>query len=401
MSKLRDPRALDRVLTEAVGAAVVPGIAALVATGEDVLYEAAFGTSDICAGQEVTAETIFAIASMTKAVTAAAVLQLTERGSLTLDQPVAEILPAFGELQVLTSTDGVLRFRPPTRSAAVRDLLANTCGLAYDNWHADLWQYHAVTGLPKITAGSRQTFAAPLVADPGNTFLYGTGTDWAGLVVERLSGLALQDYFRRYITGPLGMVDTDAILTPAQRARVAQTHIRDRDGQWIVQFDEDAASAPDFYPGGHCLYSTPRDYLRFQRALLAGGTLNGVRILGEGSVRTMMTNQVGMLDLPPARTTHPQLCADLEFPPTAKWGLGLMITGASEPGMRPAGSAGWYGVRNTHQWLDPVNGIAVGLYAQTLPFREPGIMTLYAEFERRVYAELVPTHLGHRAGTSA
>lgn len=389
MKQIRDPRALDHLLEQAVAAGVVPGIAALAATGENVLYEATAGVRDVRSGAPVTPDTVFAIASMTKAVTAAAVLQLTERGLLSLDQSVAEILPVFGELPVLAGFDDGPVLRPPARPATVRDLLANTAGLGYHNWNEKLSRYLALTGLPNIMAGTRRTFAAPLVADPGTEFTYGTGTDWAGLVVEDLAHIPLEAYFRRHITGPLGMRDTDVQLTAAQHARAAATHVRDRDG-WTVQPDPPNDSSPEFYPGGHCLYSTPRDYLRFQRALLAGGALDGTRILAEPSVEAMMTSQVGDIELVRAPTVDPPLCADLDFPAGATWGLGLMVSAGENPGMRPTGSAGWSGVRNTQQWIDPANGIVVGLYAQTLPFREPTILELFEDFERHLYTELQP-----------
>ncbi len=119
--------------------------------------------------------------------------------------------------------------------------------------------------------------------------------------------------------------------------------------------------------------------------LLADGALDGTRILAGASVEAMMTSQIGDIELVRAPTVDPPLCADLDFPAGATWGLGLMASAGENPGMRPAGSAGWFGVRNTQQWIDPTNGTAVGLYAQTPPFREPKILELFEAFERYLY----------------
>jgi methyl acetate hydrolase len=383
--------ALDRLLEDAITSAALPGIVCLVATTSDMLYQAALGVRDVRSGAAMTLDTVFGIASMTKAITATAVLQLTEARLLRLDQPVADALPAFGKLHVLTGFDGDMPvLRAPARQATVRDLLANVSGLGYDTWCEDLWRYHATTGVPNISAGTRRTFAVPLIADPGTRFTYGTGTDWAGLVVERVSGLSLETYFREHITGPLGMHDTDVQLTDEQRDRSAAVHVRHQDVGWMTQPRDDSADPPEFYAGGHCLYSTPADYLLFQRMLLSGGTLAGTRILQEASVASMLSNQIGPLDIRPARSCNPDFCRDLTFPAGTKWGLGLTVSGADREGMRPAGSAGWAGVFNTAYWVDVANGLAVALYSQTLPFMDSAIMDIFAEFEQVLYHSLLP-----------
>ncbi|HEX3962986.1 MAG TPA: serine hydrolase domain-containing protein [Trebonia sp.] len=387
MTRLADRATLDWLLQQAVSSGILPGVVALVATTEDILYEAAFGVRDVGSGAAMSLDTIFGIASMTKTLTATAVLQLAERGLLRLDQPVRDILPAFGDLPVLSGFTGdTPLLRRPVRQATVHDLLANVSGLAYDTWNEDLWRYHAVTGIPNISGGTRKTFRVPLTDDPGVRFSYGTGSDWAGLIIEEISGQGLDAYFRGHITGPLNMHDTDVRLTVAQRARTAAVHRRSGEDGWIAQ-PHDEPAIPEFYAGGHCLYSTAPDYLRFQRALLCGG-IGDSRILEPESVRSMLTNQIGTLAVQPARTCNRELSEDLDFAAGSKWGFGLMLDGGCVPGMRPIGSGGWAGVFNTLYWLDRDTGIAAALYTQTLPFRDQAIMRIYAEFERRLYREL-------------
>lgn len=389
MTRIDDARMLDHVLGKAVASGVLPGVVALVATAEDILYEACLGVRDVVSGAPMTPDTVFGIASMTKSVTAAAVLQLAERGVVTLSQPVGEILPAFDALPVLTGFDGdAPMLREQIRRATIRDLLANTSGLGYDTWDKDLWHYHALTGIPNISGGSRETFRVPLIAQPGERFSYGTGSDWAGLIIEQVTGQPLDVYFRENITGPLGMLDTDVELTASQRSRSAAIHLRAAAGDWTVQPASPETAAPEFYAGGHCLYSTPVDYLLFQRALLAGGALGRARVLSAGSVGSMFTDQTGGLALQAAATRNPALCLDLRFPPGARWGLGFMLTGTRDGGMRPTGSAGWAGVFNTLYWIDPVNGITAALCTQTLPFRDSSIMQAYADFEQCLYQQL-------------
>jgi methyl acetate hydrolase len=379
---------LDNVLKTAVSAAKLPGVVAVVATVDDLLYETALGVRDVDSGAPMTIDTIFGIASMTKTVTAIAVLQLAESGLLSLDQPTGDILPAFDDLPVLSGFSGGTPItRPPTRRATVRDLLANVSGLGYDTWNKDLWCYHSITGIPNISAGSRRTFAIPLIADPGTRFSYGTGFDWAGLIVEQVAGQTLDSYFRDRITGPLGMPDTDVQMSPEQRARAAAVHVPGPDGGWTVQAPAQQSS-PEFYAGGHCLSSTPADYLRLQRALLSGGALDGIRILSPVSVREMLSNQIGSLSPESAETCNAALSEGLRFPPHNKWGLGVAVTQVGEDGLRSCGSAGWAGVFNTLYWLDPVKGVTAALYAQTLPFLDSAIFQVYTDFERALYAVL-------------
>jgi methyl acetate hydrolase len=378
---------IDEVLQAAVAAGAVPGVVAMAAGSDGLLYEGAAGLRSAAAGDPVGPDTMMRIASMTKMVTTTAALQLFELGSLNLDAPVRDYRPEFADLPVLTGFDGdAPQLRPAASQATVRQLVTHTSGLAYWFWNRDIDHYEQVTGTPNVMPGTIDMFRAPLLSDPGTRFEYGTNIDWLGQVVEAVSGLSLDAYFLENITGPLGMTSTTARMTPEQRANSTPIHVRGEDGAWVAT-DIDWAQQPDYWGGGHFLYSTPRDYLKFQRMLLGGGTLGDVRILDRATVAAAFINQIGALDFPAAITTaHPELSADVNLGPGLKWGLGLLLNPVQQPGMRAAGSGSWAGLFNTHFWVDPASGVTGAIYSQTLPFADPPALQMYADFEAALYA---------------
>ena len=380
---------IDELLQAAVARADVPGVVALAAGDDGVIYEGAAGSRTVDAGDPITPDTMLRVASMTKMVTTTAALQLRERGSLDLAAPVQDYRPEFADLQVLDGFDGdTPRLRPPRRQATVHQLITHTAGFAYWFWNSDIDRYERLTGVPNIVPGDDAVFTAPLVSDPGTRFEYGINVDWLGLVVEAVSGQSLDAYFAANITGPLGMTSTTGRLTQAQRANCAPVHVRGRDGSWVAT-DIDWAQQPDYWGGGHFLYSTPRDYLAFQRMLLGGGALGSVRILSDATVYEAFTNQIGGLDFPASITTaRPALSADVNFGPDLKWGLGLLLNQTQRPGMRAADSGAWAGLYNTHFWVDPASRLTGSIFAQTLPFCEAPAFRLYLDFERALYAAL-------------
>ncbi|MQA12642.1 MAG: serine hydrolase [Pseudonocardiaceae bacterium] len=379
---------MDDVLQAGVARGDVPGIVGMAAGDDGVIYEGAAGKRAADADDPITPDTMLRIASMTKMVTTVAALQQVERVSLELDAPVDTYRPEFADLPVLEGFDGdTPKLRPAGSRATVRQLMTHTAGLAYWFWNSDIDRYEQVTGTPNILPGSDEAFTAPLVADPGTAFEYGINTDWLGKVVETVSGQPLDKYFRANITGPLGMDNTVARMSEAQRADSTPIHVRGDDGGWVVT-DIDWAQQPDFWGGGHFLYSTPRDYLTFQRMLLAGGRLGDAQILLDGdTVDAAFTNQIGGLNFPAEiSTAHPELSADVNLGPGLKWGLGLLLNEAQQPGMRAAGSGAWAGLFNTHFWIDPTNRVTGAVYSQLLPFAEPRALALYGEFEQALYA---------------
>jgi len=326
---------------------------------------------------------------MTKMVATAAALQLMERGMLDLDAPVEQYRPEFAELQVLDGFDGdTPRLRPPASKATVKQLITHTSGVGYWFFNADLSRWEAVTGTPNVLSGSNVVFTAPLLADPGTRYEYGINTDWLGKVIESAGGTTLDVAVKEGITGPLGMDETSFSPSPAQRADLVPVHLRGEDGAWTPSAVE-LHPEPEYFAGGHGLYSTPRDYLRFQRALLGGGEVDGTRILQESTVEAAFSNQIGDLDFPAHITSaDPASTADFTAGPGYKWGLGLLLNTEDVPGRRRAGSGAWAGLCNTHFWVDRTTGITGAVYTQTLPFVTPEVYQVYVDFETALYDAL-------------
>lgn len=372
-----DSRRIDAALSAAVSAGAAPG----------VVYQRAFGIHRAGSDRPLQVDAVFRVASMTKLATSVAALQLVDSGSLDLDAPVAEYLPAFDGLEVLTGFDaeGRPRLRPARSRATVRQLCAHISGLGYDTWNETLLRYLKATGLPAISDGLRETFRAPLVADPGTEFNYGTSTDWLGLIVEERSGKPLERYLAESVFAPLGMSDTAMAPSEDQRRRTVPLHVHDDGGGWVA-VDFEFPGDPEFHPGGHGLSSTADDYARLQRLILRGGELDGTRILSEQLVSEMFVPQTGEIRVQPILSAIPSASADVHIIDGQRWGLAFPLTEDPKPGMRPSGSGGWAGLWNTFFWLDPAGGIAAGLYTQTLPFCDPGVLEMYAAFERAIYA---------------
>ncbi|HEY0576724.1 MAG TPA: serine hydrolase domain-containing protein [Pseudonocardia sp.] len=381
--------AIDQVLAAAVAEGDVPNVTALAADRDGVIYEGAAGPRAVGQHDPISPDSMLRIASMTKMVATVAALQQSERGNLELDAPVDTYLPEFAELQVLEGFDGdTPKLRPAGARATVRQLITHTAGLGYWFLSKDLSRWLDVTGTANVGSGTMAVFTAPLLSDPGTRYEYGTNTDWLGRVVEVASGQSLDAYLDANVLGPLGMHHTSFLMSEEQRANSVPVHMRGEDGDWVAT-DFDWSQQPEWWAGGHGLYSTPRDYLAFQRMLLAGGTLGDAQILEQATVDAAFTNQIGSLDFPAEMpSADPQSSADVNLGPGLKWGLGLLLNTQQYPGMRAVGSGAWAGLFNTHFWVDPSSGVTGAIYTQTLPFVEPRVLKVSLDFERALYAAL-------------
>jgi methyl acetate hydrolase len=381
-------REIDRMLRAATHAGEVPGVVALAATDSDIVYEGIFGQRRLHDGPDMTRDTVFRIASMVKLITSVAALQLVERDKLSLDAPVPNIEPALGEPLVLDGFDktGTPELRPAKSPISLRQLLTHTSGFAYRLWDAKALRYaKAVDELP---AGDKVTVPrTPLMFDPGERWQYGGSIDWVGRMVEQTAGEPLEDYFRKHILGPLGMNDTAFVISPEQCKREASMHKRDPKGSLVPQPVEKQGRGRSFSGGGG-IYSTAPDYLTLIRALMQGGSLDGVRILRPETVALMGQNQIGDIEVGVLRTTEPAVSNDVDLFPamTRKWGFGHMINMQSVPQGRSAGSMTWGGILNTYYWIDPQRQVAAVFMTQLLPFADVHALRLYRQFERGIYA---------------
>ena len=382
---------IDAVLRRATEAGEVPGVVAVAATDKGVLYEGAFGTRDLAKGPAMTLDTIFRLASMTKAVTSVAAMQLVEQGKLQLDQPIGNILPELSAPQVLEGFDesGAPRLRPAKRPITLRLLLTHTAGFGYEFLNADLIRYVKAGGAPSTSTGKLASLRQPLLFDPGDRWEYGINIDWVGRTIEAVSGQPLEVYFREKIFAPLGMSDTDYAISSAQQSRLFGAHQRKPDGS-LEPIPVNDPPWREFWSGGGGLYSTGRDYLVFLQMLMHQGAFNGVRLLRPETVALMGKNQIGDINAGVAKTAMPQRSNDFDFFPgiPCKWGLGYMINTEPGPNGRSAGSVTWAGIYNTYYWLDPQKHVAGVILTQILPFADDRAVRLYGEFERGIYDAL-------------
>jgi CubicO group peptidase (beta-lactamase class C family) len=386
---------LDETLRAAEKRRAIPLAAAMVATASKTLYEGTFGKRDSASGIDATVDSIFRIASMTKPVTAVAAMQLVEQGKLALDEPVAKHLPQLGKLQVLEGFDKATHkpvLRPARKPVLLRHLLTHTSGFVYDNWDANLVRYlkHAALLDPDPVAP-----VDPLMFEPGTRWEYGTSMDWAGRLVEAVSGQTLEEYFQRNILRPLGMKDTSFMVPENKFDRLVNAWQRQGDGS-LKESPRTPPAPPKSYNGGGGLNSTPRDYVRFMQMILRRGSAgDGQQILRPRTVDLMASNRIGGLSAGKLKSVNPENSSDVDFHPgfTDGFGFGFLINRKAYEGGRSAGSLAWAGIRNTFFWIDPRRGICAVLMMQFLPFCDREAMGLLHDFERSVYAA-APRWLG-------
>jgi methyl acetate hydrolase len=332
MSASIDGTAIDKVLRDAVDSGGVPHVAAIAADRDGVIYQGSAGPREAGQSDPVTVDTLFRIMSMTKMPCTVAALQQVEQGNLDLDAPVADYCPEFAEVQVLTGFDGdTPALRPPARQVTIKNLITHTSGLGYWFFNPQLVRWEEVTGVPNVVAGSRASFTAPMLADPGEAFNYGINIDWLGKVVEAVTGVGLDVAIKQGITGPLGMDQTTFLMNDGQRPNSTPVHVKAEDGTWM-SIGEVLNQEPDWWAGGHGLYGPPSDYIKFQRALLRGGELDGTRILRSSTVDEAFRNQIGDLDFPAElQTADPASTCDFSAGPASSGATGCCSTPRISP----------------------------------------------------------------------
>jgi CubicO group peptidase (beta-lactamase class C family) len=377
---------IDASLQAKVAAGEIPGVVAMAANEQAVVYQGAFGVRSMATMAPMSPDTIFRIASMVKLLTSVAALQLVERGKLKLDEPAGAIDPTLGSPQVLAGFDlkGIPQLRTAQKPLTLRNLLTHTSGFSYPLWDSNVMRYlkfaRGHPGLPRM----------PLMFEPGTRWAYGGSLDRVGRMVEIASGQSLDTYFRDNITGPLGMNDTGFSIAEQQRARQASLHVRQADGKLLPQpLEKPKPSVPS---GGGSLYSTAPDYLTLLQALLNGGSFRGAGILKPETVALMSANQIGDIEAGKLKTTNPALSNDVDFFPGVRlrWGLGHMINAGPVADGRGAGSLTWAGLFNTYYWIDPKMRIAGVIMMQILPFADPLALKAYRQFERGISRAFSP-----------
>ncbi len=384
--------AADAVLDGVVsGCPRAPGVVALATDRKGNIYEGAAGLRSLGRLQAMTTDTVFAIFSTTKAVTGTACLQLVEDGSLDLDAPAKTYAPDIGDLQVLEGFDtaGVPRLRPPRRDITTRMLLLHTAGLAYAFCNETYHRLAEVDGRPSVATSTKASIMTPLLFDPGDDWEYGSNIDWAGQVVEGITGKRLGEVLHERILGPLGMDSTAFTLDMDMRRRMARIHQRADDGS-LEPLDYELPADPEVHMGGHGLYSTAEDYCRFIRMWLNDGMGPDGRILGRETVDMAAENGLGEMRIRGLPGVIPTLSNYAEFFPgmPKSWGLTFMINDEDAPTGRPAGSLAWAGLANLYYWIDRANGVGGFWATQVYPFADPTSLGGYLDFETAVYDNL-------------
>ena len=385
---------LDAVLNGVVqGSPRVPGVVAMVTDRQGDIYSGAAGAR-VMGGAAMTEDTVFAIFSTTKAIAGTAALQCVEDGLLDLDAPARDYAPAIGRLQVLDGFDAVGDpiLRAPKSDITTRHLLTHTAGFGYDFFNENYARLAADHGQPSVVTCSRAALETPLLFDPGTKWEYGTNIDWVGQVVEGIRGKRLGAVLRERVFDPLSMVDIGFARTPSMRERTASIHARAADGG-LSDMNFFFPDEPEIDCGGHGLYSTVPEYMKFIRMWLNDGAGPGGQVLRPETVAMAVTNklephqQVGMLP-----GVIPSLSNDAEFFPGLKkgWSYSFMTVEQDAPTGRPAGAIGWAGLANLFYWIDRQNGIGGYWATQILPFGDAVSFSGYLDFETAVCRALVP-----------
>lgn len=363
---------IDRLLQQYVDKEQIAGAVALVLRDGKPVYEKAVGWSDKEAGRKMTSGTLFRIASQSKAVTSAAIMALVEDGKVGINEPVGNFIASFKKTMVAEKDDnGGARMVAARRPITIAQLLTHTAGISYgrEPHLAPLYEAKGLgpaAGNGWYTADKEEPICEtmerlgtlPFVAQPGEAYVYGYNTDILGCVVEKASGMPLDEFVRSRITGPLGMKDTRFFVPAAEKDRLAVVYATGAEGK-AVRAAEGSRGQGHYvdgprksFSGGAGLTSTARDYARFLEAIRRGGALDGARILGPRAVGLMTTNQSGTLH----STTG------LGF------GYGFQTIdryGAS--GLAAVGAFGWSGAYGTTYQVDPKSRMVVVLMIQQMP----------------------------------
>jgi len=366
----------------------VPGVVAMATDRHRNIYEGAAGVRRLGQDGPMTTDIVFAIFSTTKAITGTAALQLVEEGGLDLDVPAKNYVPDIGRLQVIEGFDagGEPKLRPPKREITTRMLLLHTAGLGYDFFNETYARLAREKGQPSVVTATRAALMTPLLFDPGEQWEYGSNIDWCGLIIEAVTSKRLGDVFRTRIFEPLGMDDTSFVPTDAMRRRIAGMHARNPDGS-IAAIDFELPANPEVHMGGHGLYATVADYMRFIRMWLNDGDGEHGRVLKPETIRIAERDQLGGKKIKRLPGIIATLSNDAEFFPglSKSWALTFMVNDEPAPTGRPAGALGWAGLANLFYWIDRQNGFGGFWATQILPFADPASFSGYIDFETAFY----------------
>ncbi|EGX88596.1 beta-lactamase family protein [Cordyceps militaris CM01] len=392
-------------------ARTIPGLV-YVAFGSDgnPIIEHYSGTTGISSATRMSPDTIFWLASFTKLATSVACMQLVEQGVLNLDSPeqLEGICPELQAVKVLQRCpDGTFELVDKNKRISLRMLLNHTAGFAYAFEDAKLAEYGRPVGFDDFGGSRDDLFQRPLVNQPGDKFQYGTSMDWVGIVIERATGLDLEDYFRANIFAPLGMHSVSFFPSEDAKANLAYMHQRLSDGTLITQEHlyrrplvggGEQADDKRFCAAGHGCFGKPAEFRKLIAVLLNDGVDagTGTRLLQSQTVEEMFTDQIP--DKPRFSNTlvpvaKPWLANATPLSPmpeghTEGWGLSFSISHVAEDGGRAAGSASWEGLANLFWFADRKNKVGGIIASQILPYGDAAVLECLARVEKGLYSAL-------------
>ncbi len=384
--------ALDGLLTQTASRhGGVPGVVAMATDAQANFYEGAAGVRQLGAEAPMTTDSVFAIFSTTKAMTGTLAMQLVEEGKIALTDPAGGFVPEIDELQVLDGFDaqGQPRLRAPKRRITINDLMLHTSGLCYEFFSADDLKYRTAKGIPTVVSSSFDSIRTVLLHDPGAAWTYGVNLDWLGRIIEQQRGQRLGEVMRERLFEPLGMTDIGFRLADSMRARRAVIHDRAADGKLTPLPDLVLPDPPPMDMGGHGLYATVGEYMKFIRMILNGGSGPHGRVLRAETVDAMARDGLQALGLSAGgwTTSIASLSNSGEFFPGSDkgWAYTFMTNRERTPTGRSAGSLMWTGLANSFFWIDRAAGIGGYWATQILPFQDAVSYPAFVEFERTVY----------------
>ena len=377
---------LDYTVRRAGG---VPGVVAMATDRKGNFYEGCAGKRELGKDQPMTADTVFAIFSTTKALTGTCIMQLVEEGSIRLEDAAKKYLPEIAELQVLDGFDsaGQPRTRPPKRDITVNDLMLHLSGLCYEFFSHDDLKYRTAKNIPTVVSSTFASIRTVLLHDPGERWTYGANIDWLGRIVEQKREKRLGEVMKERIFAPLDMHDIGFTMTDSMKARRATIHDRAADGKLTPLPDLVLPQPPEMDMGGHGLYASVGEYTKFIRMILNDGAGPNGRVLKAETVARMAQNGLGNIKSTGWTTSIPSLSNDGEFFPgvSKSWAYTFMVNDEDIPTGRPAGSLAWAGLANSYFWIDRKNGVGGYWASQILPFQDAVSYPGFVDFETAVY----------------
>lgn len=364
----------------------------MVTDREGNIYEGAVGVRELGKETPMTTDTVFALFSTTKAITGTALMQLVEEGRVRLDDPVKKYVPEIAEIKVLEGfdVDGQPILRAPRTDITINMLMLHTAGFGYEFFSHEDRRYRDARGTPSTLTSTFASVQSVLLFEPGERWNYGVNIDWVGKVVEAVCGKRLGEVLAERIFAPLDMSDIGFTLTPSMMERRATIHRRDQDGKITPLPDLILPQPPEMDMGGHGLYASIGEYMKFIRMILNDGLGPNSRVLKPETVAQMSRNGLGELKSGGWISSDKSLANNGEFYPGVQksWAYTFQVNEDPTPTGKPAGQLMWAGLANLFYWIDRKNGIGGFWATQIFPFQDVASYLGFIEFESAVYHTL-------------